>query len=318
MDRQSVTSEPEPTGVAADVSGQRQPAVVVLVAGGEAIAAQIRQRLEGAPGVAIAACPEAPRLATAALQGRATVIVVPATASAPDPRPLLRELQAEPGTAELPAIVLGGSGHPGERRRAFAAGAADHWLELPERTELLARLQVLSRGAEASRARDAAQAEIEALRRQLAHTRLAPAADVDPETALPGRGRLEELLDAEWRRARRRDGSLAVVVIDLGEDAGSTPDRRRLAGALRSALRRGGDLLARYTDARFAALLPEVGPEGAATVARALVRAARGACPEQPLRVGRAVARPAQTGAGTALGLLDQAAGALTDPALLD
>ena len=41
---------------------------------------------------------------------------------------------------------VGGSGHPGERRRAFAAGAADHWLELPERTELLARLQVLSRG----------------------------------------------------------------------------------------------------------------------------------------------------------------------------
>jgi PleD family two-component response regulator len=325
------SAESDRIGAGSGTGPGRRPEVVALVLGSEAVAEAIRQRLEGAAGVAVIGCADMAGLMAIAGQGQATVVVIPASPSSPDPRAVLQQLQAEAATAELPAIVVGGSGHPGERRRAFAAGAADHWLELPERTELLVRLQVLSRGMQARRARDAAQAEVESLRRQLAHASLGTGGALDPETALPGPARLEELLDAEWRRARRSGGSLSVVLVELGQpgnDSGppatepgqteSPNDRLRLASALRATLRRGGDLLARWQDRRFAALLPEVGSDGAETVARALVHAARNACPGHRLHIGRATARPSESPGGTALSLLRDAAAALSDPAALD
>jgi PleD family two-component response regulator len=323
MERESAASEAGGTGVPKSDPG-RWPEVVALVLGGDALVDAIQQRLEGTPGVAIVGCADLARLTSVAAQGRATAVVIPMAPSGPDPRAVLQQLQAEAVTADLPAIVVGGSGHPGERRRAFAAGAADHWLELPERTELLARLQVLSRGAEASRARDSLRAEVESLRRQLAHAAVGTTGALDPETALPGRARLEELLDAEWRRARRSGGSLSVVLVELAPAASETgrpespDDRLRLASALRATLRRGGDLLARCQDRRFAALLPEVGSEGAATVARALIQAARHACPGHRLHVGRASARPREAPAAGPMSLLDEAAATLNDPAALD
>jgi GGDEF domain-containing protein len=324
------SAESDRIGAGSVTGPGRRPEVVALVLGSEAVAEAIRQRLEGAAGVAVIGCADLAGLMATAGQGQATAVVIPLSPSSPDPRAVMQQLQAEAATADLPAIVVGGSGHPGERRRAFASGAADHWLELPERTELLVRLQVLSRGMQARRARDAAQAEVESLRRQLAHASLATGGALDPETALPGPARLEELLDAEWRRARRSGGSLSVVLVELGQpgkesgpssEPGQTEtptDRLRLASALRATLRRGGDLLACWQDRRFAALLPEVGSEGAATVARALVHAARNACPGHRLHIGRATARPSESPGGTALRLLQDAAAALGDPAALD
>jgi PleD family two-component response regulator len=322
MDRESAVSESDRIGDGPTADPGRRSEVVALVLGSEAMAEAIRQRLEGTPGVSVIVCADATRLMAVAAQGQATAVVVPVVPAGPDPRALLQELQAEANTADLPAIVVGGSGHPGERRRAFAAGAADHWLELPERTELLARLQVLSRGAASSRACDSLRAEVESLRRQLAHAAVGTIGALDPETALPGRARLEELLDAEWRRARRSGGSLSVVLVELAPAdparSDTADDRLRLASALRATLRRGGDLLARWQDRRFAALLPDVGTEGANTVARALIRAARHACPGHHLHVGRASARPREAPAAGALSLLDQAAATLGDPTALD
>jgi PleD family two-component response regulator len=322
MDRESAASESDRIDAGSAVNPGRRPEVVALVLGSEALAEAIRQRLEGTTGLAVIVCSDVARVKAVAAQGQATALLIPTLPSGPDPRALLQELQAEAITADLPAIVMGGSGHPGERRRAFAAGAADHWLELPERTELLARLQVLSRGAVACRARDSLMAEVESLRRQLAHAAVGTTGALDPETALPGRARLEELLDAEWRRARRSGGSLSVVLVELAPAdparSDTAAERLRLASALRATLRRGGDLLARCQDRRFAALLPEVGTEGAATVARALIQAARHACPGHHLHVGRASARPRENPAAGAQSLLDEAAASLRDPAALD
>ena len=288
------------------------PATVVTVVGSEAVTTLIRQRLEGVDSVSVGACPDGPGLPAAIAQRPPTTLVLPAGPGARDFRAVLSQLQADPSTAELPVIVLGGTGHPGERRRAFAAGAADHWQELPERTELLARLQQMARVAQLTRERDAARAEVESLRRQFAHAGQSPG-QVDPETALPARSRLEEVLDAEWRRARRSGSWMSLVVIEVGsgERAPSAPERQRLAAGLRAVLRRGGDLLARCDDRRFVALLPEVGDDGATTVTRALVRAARASCPGQPLAVGSASVRPRDSAGGSPVALLAEAGAGL-------
>jgi len=108
--------------------------------------------------------------------------------------------------------------------------------------------------------------------------------NIDGLTAVANRRCFDAVLDVEWRRAHREGLALSVLMIDVdyfksyndryghlaGDDA-----LRAIALALRGALRRAGDLVARFGGEEFAVVLPHTPPAQAAQVGVMLCRAVR-------------------------------------------
>jgi diguanylate cyclase (GGDEF)-like protein len=114
-----------------------------------------------------------------------------------------------------------------------------------------------------------------------ARTRLAELAREDVQTGLANRRRFDEALEQEVRRARRVQEPLALVLVRFGIPSGD-PDRagralEGVAGILSAALRRPGDLAARFDADVFALLLPTTDRIGAQRMAERLREALTGA-----------------------------------------
>jgi two-component system, chemotaxis family, response regulator WspR len=232
-------------------------------------------------------------------------------------RRMVRHLSGERAFATAPLMVI--DTRPGVdelvRRQLFAAGAVDYLPGWPDGVELTARLLAHGRGPLAERARDAVRADLERARADLVAARsdLQRANQSDAVTGLPGPERLAEFLDNEWRRARRNGSALSLVLIDVEtERAGEVEGAlQAVAPALRGTLRRGGDLLACVRSGRFAAVLPEVAGEGAAVVAKSLLRSARSARPAATFKVGVATSRPKDPASVSPAALLAEAEASL-------
>ena len=102
---------------------------------------------------------------------------------------------------------------------------------------------------------------------------------VDGLTGVCNRRGFDERLAVEWGRAVRNDRPLSVVLVDVdlfkryndhyGHQAGDDC-LRRVAAALKSALKRPGDLVARYGGEEFVCLLPDTDAAGALNCAELL------------------------------------------------
>ena len=150
----------------------------------------------------------------------------------------------------------------------------------------------------------------------------------DHLTGLINRRHFEELLDREWRRARRRNQPLGLLMIDIDRfkaynDRFGHPDGddalRRVAHAIRGRLRRPGDVAARYGGEEFTVMLPDTPPAAVADVAEQIRAAVQALGIPHPgteagvvtVSVGAAVAtRPEDFEAGHAA-LLERADAAL-------
>ena len=112
-----------------------------------------------------------------------------------------------------------------------------------------------------------------------ANTKLQQLSELDPLTAIANRRRFEETLAREWRRATRDELPLSLIMIDIdyfkdfndayGHQLGDEC-LRRVAGEIREAITRPGDLVARYGGEEFAAILPSTPSRGAIAVAELL------------------------------------------------
>jgi diguanylate cyclase (GGDEF)-like protein len=109
----------------------------------------------------------------------------------------------------------------------------------------------------------------------LANARLERLAVTDTLTGLANRRRLDEILDAEWRRAMRYRTTLAVAMIDIDHfkgyndhygHAGGDECLRRVAASLAAAVR-NTDYVARYGGEEFMIVLPETDLAGTRIVA---------------------------------------------------
>jgi sigma-B regulation protein RsbU (phosphoserine phosphatase) len=81
---------------------------------------------------------------------------------------LLKQFRANPGTREIPMIVLSSKEEPLIKARAFALGANDYLVKLPDRIELIARIRHHSRGYIALLERNEAYRKLAASERHLA------------------------------------------------------------------------------------------------------------------------------------------------------
>lgn len=247
----------------------------------------------------------------------ATVVLLELPEEKEQRRRLVLHLTSERLFPGLPLVVV--DTRPGVdelvRRQLFSAGAVDFLPGWPEGAELAVRLLTHSRGPMAERERDAARAELQRARAELvtAQGDLVRVSKADPVTGLPGAERLADFLDNEWRRARRNGSALSLVLIEveIQRPAEAEGVLQAVAPAMRGTLRRGGDLLACVRNGCFAAVLPEVGHEGAGVVARSLLRAARSARPAVTFKVGTATARPKDPASASPSALMSSAEAAL-------
>ncbi len=129
--------------------------------------------------------------------------------------------------------------------------------------EFVANLRDVTRQKEAERALECAMAE------------LSEKASTDGLTGVANRGRFDEALDQEWRRAMRGGETVALLLIDAdhfkafndryGHQAGDTC-LKAIASSITAQIRRPHDLAARYGGEEFAVILPATSLDGALDV----------------------------------------------------
>lgn len=116
------------------------------------------------------------------------------------------------------------------------------------------------------------------------NARLRDLAEVDSLTGIANRRTFDQVLDEEWRRARRRGYSLALLMCDIDffkayNDAFGHPQGdkciQQVAKTLKQMVHRPGDLVARYGGEEFAVVLPALDSEEAANVARHICQGVR-------------------------------------------
>src|SRR6185503_8044000 len=81
---------------------------------------------------------------------------------------LVKYFRANAGTRETPLVVLSSKEEPTVKARAFALGANDYMVKLPDRLEVVARVRYHSRGYVALLERNEAYKKLEENQRELA------------------------------------------------------------------------------------------------------------------------------------------------------
>jgi two-component system chemotaxis family response regulator WspR len=212
---------------------------------------------------------------------------------------LIKQYRADRTIKDIPVIALSSEGQPALKSEAFAVGASDYLVKLPDEFELVARIQLHSltrlnqlQKDEAYRALHESQQQLIASHRalaerlaelQAARDELARLVSTDSLTGLYSRHRWFELSTAEFKRYQRHHRPLGVFIVDLdlfkrvndtfGHDAGDGV-LKQFANVLKLALRQS-DIAGRIGGEEFAVLLPETPSDGVQMVARRIVERCR-------------------------------------------
>jgi diguanylate cyclase (GGDEF)-like protein len=158
-----------------------------------------------------------------------------------------RQLKAAAETRDVPVIFVTGHTEVAEQLRGLEAGAVDFLSKPVHRAIVLARVRT------------------HVVLRQQAAT-LRDMAMTDILTGVANRRCIDERLEIEWRRCRRNQAPLSLIMIDIdyfkvyndtyGHVAGDNC-LQHIAPVLKRGLRRSSDLLGRYGGEEFLCLLPE-------------------------------------------------------------
>jgi len=121
------------------------PAMVLLIDDLAIVAQAVRRLLAGLPDIDLHYCPDPIDAIRIANEVRPTVILQDWIMPSIDGFDLLQLFRANPSTADTPIIVLSSEENPEIKSRAFAAGANDYLVKLPDKIEVIARIRYHSR-----------------------------------------------------------------------------------------------------------------------------------------------------------------------------
>lgn len=114
--------------------------------------------------------------------------------------------------------------------------------------------------------------------------RLKSMVEIDALTGVYNRRYLDNALDDEWRRAKRRGSHLSLLMVDIdffkrfNDASGHVQGDQcitRVAQCIKGGFHRPGDVVARYGGEEFAVLLPELGGEEALALANTVCQRVR-------------------------------------------
>lgn len=254
------------------------PAMVLLVDDQPLIGEAVRRALANEQGIDFHFCSDATDMLRVAGQIRPTVILQDLVMPGVDGLDLVRQVRATPTLTDIPIIVLSTREEAATKSAAFAAGANDYLVKLPDVVELVARIRYHSRSYVALQQRDEAYRALRESQQRLVDTNieLQKLMNADGLTGLANRRHLNDHLLMMWRRAQREATELSVLMIDVdqfkpyndryghlsGDDA-----LRRVADALRETVQRASDFVARYGGEEFMVVLPDTNTDGALQLA---------------------------------------------------
>ncbi len=258
--------------------------VVLLVDDQLMIAEMVRRALAHESNIVFHFCSEPGRALTTAERIAPTVILQDLVMPGIDGLALVREYRALDATRNTPIIVLSAREDPTTKRDAFAAGANDYIVKLPDQIELIARIRYHSQADLSRRQRDAAYGALQESQRQLmaANIELLRLSNVDGLTGLNNRRRFDEYASTEWRRALHERVPFGLLLIDVDQFKAYNDAHGHLAGdellkrigeTICNCCRRPEDLPSRYGGDEFAVLLPEIQRSALAAVGERLRQA---------------------------------------------
>ena len=178
------------------VTSAPRGATVLLVDDQPIIGEAVRRMIAGEEGVAFHYCKDAAAALDTAAQVQPTVILQDLVMPEIDGLELVRRFRADERFRDVPIIVLSTKEEPAVKAEAFAQGANDYIVKLPDRLELAARIRHHSRGYVALVERNEAFTALQASQQTLANDIATAAAYVRSLLPPP---REHGAVRADWR-----------------------------------------------------------------------------------------------------------------------
>jgi two-component system chemotaxis family response regulator WspR len=258
--------------------------IMVLLVDDQAMVGEaIRRALADEPNIDFHFCTRAEEALAVAEKTQPTAILQDLVMPGVDGMTLVRQYRASPVLANVPIIVLSSREDATVKRDAFAGGANDYMVKLPDTIELVARIRYHSNSYINLLQRDAAYHALRESQQQLqkSNFELQRLTNTDGLTGIANRRYFDDYLMAEWKRARREKLELALLLIDVdyfklyndnyGHVAGDAA-LRQTAQSLDRSIMRPADLAARFGGEEFAMILPRTGLDGAQAIGEKLCR----------------------------------------------
>lgn len=252
--------------------------VVLLVDDQRMVGEAVRRMLASEPDITFHFCIDPSVAVERAIELRPTIILQDLVMPGVDGFMLLASYRSTPSIRDVPVVVLSSNEEPKDKSRAFAEGASDYLVKLPDPVELVARVRAHSRRFLLERARERMLLELQETQQQLeaSNARLHLLSSVDGLTGISNRRVFDDTLIREARRSEREGCPLSVILVDIdyfkrfndsyGHQGGDEA-LRRVAQAMASVARRASDTVARYGGEEFAFVLPSTSLDGALRVA---------------------------------------------------
>jgi sigma-B regulation protein RsbU (phosphoserine phosphatase) len=144
------------------------PLKVLLVDDQAIVGETVRAMLASEPDVEYRFCPDPAAAIDIANEFRPTVILQDLVMPDIDGLQLVKFFRANPDTRDIPLVVLSSKEEPTIKARAFALGANDYMVKLPDKLEVVARIRYHSRGYIALLERNEAYRRLAQSQRELA------------------------------------------------------------------------------------------------------------------------------------------------------
>lgn len=262
--------------------------VVLLVDDQPIIGEAVRRALASESDIDFHYCAQASEAVAVAETLRPNVIMQDLVMPGVDGMTLVHHYRIHPALKNVPVIVLSSKEDAVVKSQAFATGATDYLVKLPDSIELIARVRHHARAYLNQIERDEAYRVLSEHQQRLLELNetLRRLSDVDGLTGLNNRRYLDSYLDAEWRRALREASDFSVLMVDVdnfksyndyyGHLAGDEI-LREIAAVLRQTVQRPADLSARYGGEEFTVVLPSTPASGALRIAEQVCAAVRAA-----------------------------------------
>lgn len=263
--------------VARQIGGNKK--INVLLVDDQAMVAEgIRRMLEDESDIDFYYCADPSNAINQALEVDATIVLQDLVMPDIDGLTLVRFFRANNLTKDVPIIVLSSKEDPKIKSDAFANGANDYLVKLPDKIELVARIRAHTKHYLMQLERDAAFFALREMQKQLerSNAELQRLSSLDGLTGIANRRQFDETLRREWQRAQRDSAPLSLILLDIdyfklyndsyGHQRGDEC-LKRVAHALASTISRPADLVARYGGEEFVAVLPGTDAKGAEKLA---------------------------------------------------
>ena len=259
------------------------PMMVLLVDDQAIVAEAVRRALASEREIDFHYCAHPDQAVRTAEEVRPTVILQDLVMPGTDGLTLVRAYRANEATRDVPIIVLSTKEEPAIKSAAFASGANDYLVKLPDSIELIARVKYHSRSYLNMLQRDEAYRALRRSQQELlrANLELRRLTQSDGLTGLSNRRYLDGFLSVEWKRAQREGTEVSLLMIDVdyfkpyndtyGHVAGDNV-LRSVATTIRREIRQPRDLVARFGGEEFAVVLPGTGSAGARLLAEKMRR----------------------------------------------